>query len=106
MNENDIEPTADQVELAGKLFDLINTAWSLRARIADTRNLRMGFVVSQAALDLLLKHRPDAGFGPAITFTPGNPGSPLLADIAVRADEFGKLDEWGIVLALAPGDPE
>lgn len=100
------EPTGDQLRLAEHLVDLINTAWSLRARVADTRNLRMGFVLHPDTIALLEQHKPDAGFGPAVTYgaaTEG-PGPMLFCGVAVRGD--AKLDRWGIVLALAPGDPE
>ena len=100
MSEETTKPTGEQLALAGQLVDLVSTAWSLRARVADTRNLRMGFVVSENAYGLLADHRPDAGFGPAITF---DGDRMLLAEIEVRAD--AKLDEWSIVLALAPGEP-
>jgi hypothetical protein len=99
------EPTDEQTELAGKLVDLINTAWSLRARVADVRNLRMGFVLGEQAHEMLTEHgQLDAGFGPAITYTPGNPGTALFCGVEFRGDPA--IDEWGVALVLAPGDSE
>lgn len=98
-------PTKDQLDLAGQVVDLVTRAWSLRARVADVRGLRVGWVVSPLAYEALITTEGDViGNGPPAVQLVEVDGQAraLFLEYEMRPDS--NMDAWGLVLALSPGE--
>lgn len=97
------EPTPEQTALAGQLVDLANTAWSLRARVADTRGVSLSFGLGEAAFEALTTHENlDAGFGPLVTYHEYAFGVrvALFCGLAFSIDPA--CADWQVQLVVAP----
>lgn len=68
----DRTPEVTDQYIAAELEEFGQRAWALRARVVDTRQLDVEFIVSVNMLDLLRKHGLDLGAGPGGMFVRGS----------------------------------
>lgn len=95
----------DQVDpLAIKFADLYTDAWGLRGRVADTRNLQVGFQVSPEAYHAMDRLTPEQ-LAAMSDFLVWDKGALMMCGILTRANANLHVDgdeRWLVALVLAP----
>lgn len=100
-----IEPSAEDIETAENVHNLVNDAWGLRARCADLRGVDAVFVITEQAYEVLGRVAPEVNGAPVLGVNEA--GQATLAGLPLGTTNnhsvgLAPVGAWGVVFLLRP----